>query len=74
MNGQIFFFLRQLEEGALQTCVNVPVQPTQIISLRIFAIVSELNRRAALAAAPITLHRADAHGIGLERQLLQLLK
>src|SRR5205823_7179127 len=51
----------ELQKGALQPGVDVPVDAAQVVAVAVGAEIGELDRLAALDAAPLAAQHARAH-------------
>ena len=58
MDGDVLLLDEELDEQLLEAGVEVPVERAQVVAQGVVAIVGELDRLAALDAAPDALHAA----------------
>jgi hypothetical protein len=58
VDGDVLLLDEQLDEQPLEAGVDVPVERAQVVAQGVVAVVGELDRLAALDAAPDALHAA----------------
>jgi hypothetical protein len=61
MNCQVFFLLKEFDEGTVEPGVDIPIQTPEIIAGRIVAIISEFNTAATPRGSAFPFDRTGSH-------------
>lgn len=60
VNGEVFFFFKEFDEGFFEPGVHVPVEVTEVVAGDVVAVVGKLDADTALFRAAVAFHRPRA--------------